>query len=105
MDTIISLGARLFKVPPQDAYCFPTHLPSKTFHTALQHWRSTMGSDQLIGRYSRLRPELLDAYAQQYWHGDHIDRLANELAQTERDIAAPAPRDEQCSDALPPLTA
>jgi hypothetical protein len=105
MDTIISLGARLFKVPPRDAYCFPTHLPSKTFHTALQHWRSTMGSDQLIGRYSRLRPELLDAYAQQYWHGDHIDRLANELAQTERDIAAPAPRDEQCSDALPPLTA
>jgi hypothetical protein len=65
----------------------------------------TMGSDQLMARYSRLRQELTDAFARQPWHGDHIDRLANELAQTERGIAAPAPRDEQCSDALPPLTA
>lgn len=47
-----------------------------------------MTLDQLIGRYFRLRQELAIAYAQKPWHAPRIDRLANELSETERLIAA-----------------
>ena len=60
--------------------------------------------DQLMGRYSRLRQELSNAYGQRPWHSDRIDRLASELAATERDIAALGPHDEQCCDTLPSFT-
>ena len=46
-----------------------------------------MTLDQLMGRYFRLQQELSIAYAQQPWHSGRIDRLANELADTERQIA------------------
>ena len=46
-----------------------------------------MTLDQLMGRYFRLKQELSIACAQQTWHSGHIDRLANELAETERQIA------------------
>ena len=46
-----------------------------------------MPLDQLMGRYFRLRQELEVAYGQKPWHGSRIDRLANELAATERQIA------------------
>lgn len=42
----------------------------------------------LIGRYFRLKQELAIAYNAQPWHSGRIDRLANELSATEREIAA-----------------
>ena len=42
---------------------------------------------QLMGRYFRLKQELEIAYAQKPWHGLLIDRLANDLCETERLIA------------------
>ncbi|HWH83577.1 MAG TPA: hypothetical protein VNU71_15200 [Burkholderiaceae bacterium] len=59
-----------------------------------------MALEQLMGRYFRLRQELAMAYNAQPWHSARIDRLANDLALTEREIAAAAPSDEQCSDQL-----
>jgi len=47
-----------------------------------------MNIEQLTGRYFRLRQELADAYASVPWNTGHIDRLANELAATEREMAA-----------------
>lgn len=54
-----------------------------------------MELEQLMGRYFRLRQELSIAYRSQPWHGARIDRLADELAATEREIAARQPADEQ----------
>jgi hypothetical protein len=46
-----------------------------------------MNLDQLMGRYFRLKQELSIAYRQQPWHSGRIDRLADALASTEREIA------------------
>ena len=59
-----------------------------------------MDLDQLMGRYFRLKQELSIAYRAQPWQSGRIDRLADELAATERDIALLQPVDEQCNDAL-----
>lgn len=56
--------------------------------------------EQLMGRYYRLRQELAVAYREQPWHGARIDRLADDLAATEREIAASQPVDEQCGDPM-----
>ena len=47
-----------------------------------------MNLEQLTGRYRRLKQELSIAYAAQPWQTGLIDRLTNDLASTERDIAA-----------------
>ena len=47
-----------------------------------------MNFEQLTGRYLRLKEELSIAYAVQPWQSARIDRLTNDLASTERDIAA-----------------
>jgi hypothetical protein len=47
-----------------------------------------MSLEQLIGRHFRLQRELGIAYSTVPWHTGRIDRLANELAATEREIAA-----------------
>lgn len=60
-----------------------------------------MQLEQLMGRYFRLKQELSLAYREQPWHGARIDRLADDLAATEREIAAMQPSDEQCGEALP----
>ncbi len=46
-----------------------------------------MTLDQLMGRYFRLKQELSIAYLARPWHTQLIDRLANDLATTEREIA------------------
>ena len=53
-----------------------------------------MKLEQLIGRYLRLQQELSIAYRTQPWHPARIDRLADELACTERAIAALRTHDE-----------
>ena len=59
-----------------------------------------MDIEQLMGRYFRLKQELSIAYRAQPWHSGRIDRLADELATTEREIAALQPTDEQCAEPL-----
>ncbi len=59
-----------------------------------------MHLEQLMGRYFRLKQELAIAYNAQPWQSRRIDRLANELAATEREIAAMQPPDEQCSEPI-----
>ena len=46
-----------------------------------------MDKEQLAGRYSRLRKELAAAYGLVPWNSEHIDRLADDLAETERQMA------------------
>ncbi|MBA3590469.1 hypothetical protein [Methylibium sp.] len=50
---------------------------------------------QLIGRYRRLQQDLAISYEARPWHSGRIDRLADELAETERQLAVMAPLDEQ----------
>jgi|KBSMisStandDraft_5_1062788.scaffolds.fasta_scaffold2892380_1 hypothetical protein len=47
-----------------------------------------MNLEQLIGRHFRLQQELGIAYSTVPWHTGRIDRLTNDLAATEREIAA-----------------
>jgi hypothetical protein len=47
-----------------------------------------MDLEQLIGRHFRLQQELGIAYSAVPWQTGRIDRLTNELAATEREIAA-----------------
>ena len=59
-----------------------------------------MDLEQLMGRYFRLRQELSIAYKAQPWHSGRIDRLANELTATERQITTLQPVDDQCDESL-----
>jgi hypothetical protein len=43
-----------------------------------------MDTDALMGRYSRLKQDLAAAYRELPWRSGLIDRIANELAETER---------------------
>ena len=47
-----------------------------------------MELEPLMGRYFRLKQELSIAYRARPWLGGRIDRLANDLAATEREIGA-----------------
>ena len=47
-----------------------------------------MQLEPLMGRYFRLKQELAIAYRTRPWHSGTIDRLANDLAATERAIGA-----------------
>ena len=45
-----------------------------------------MTLEQLTSRYFRLQQELSIAYQQRPWHSGRIDRLARDIASTEREI-------------------
>ena len=47
-----------------------------------------MELEPLMGRYFRLKQELTIAYRARPWHSARIDRLAQDLAATEREIGA-----------------
>lgn len=47
-----------------------------------------MELEPLMGRYFRLKQELSIAYRARPWLGGRIDRLADDLAATEREIGA-----------------
>ncbi len=57
--------------------------------------------EQLAGRHARLRLELAQAAATPHWRAGRIDRLVDELAETEREMTALGPLDEQTEDAFP----
>lgn len=63
-----------------------------------------MELEQLMGRYYRLKQELAVAYKTQPWHVARIDRLADDLADAEREIAALQLYDEQCDEPTASLT-
>ena len=60
-----------------------------------------MNRDQLMGKYFRLQQALSVAYLAQPWHPERVDRLANDLAAVERQIAAIQPTDERSGGLLP----
>jgi len=75
-----------------------------SLYIAPQHGRSTMDREQLMGRFVRLKHELSAAYAAQPWQSGRIDRIADDLAETERQIAASFPIDEQAGESMLPFT-
>ena len=54
-----------------------------------------MGFTELTGKYRRLRLELEEAYAAPAWNRSKIDRIADEIAATERALAAVPHEEEQ----------
>ena len=44
--------------------------------------------DDLDGKYQVLRSELDEAYSAPVWDSDRIDRIADEIAPVERELAA-----------------
>ena len=58
-----------------------------------------MNLEQLTSRYFRLKQELSIAYRAQPWQSLRIDRIADELAATEREIAALQPAGERAMQA------
>jgi hypothetical protein len=60
--------------------------------------------DQLWGKYRRLRGELAMAYAEPQWNRARLDRLADEIATLEVELArrapAPAPAARSPSEAV-----
>ena len=62
-----------------------------------------MDHGQLLGRLVRLKQELAVAYRAQPWQSAHVDRIADDLADTERQLAALRPVDEQCSESMLPF--
>lgn len=50
-----------------------------------------MSLDQLLGLHARLERELASAFSAQPWPGARIERLADELAATEVEIAGLQP--------------
>jgi len=46
-----------------------------------------MGLTQLTGKYTRLREELANAYTAPVWQSGMIDRLTEEILETERALA------------------
>ena len=58
-----------------------------------------MTREQLTGKHARLRQELAEAYSAAAWRVGRIDRIAEELAETERAIMAMQPQDEPTDNA------
>lgn len=56
--------------------------------------------EQLTGRHARLRAELTQAFTAPAWRVGQIDRLADDLAETERLLTAIRPVDEQTDDPM-----
>jgi len=54
-----------------------------------------MGITELTGTYRRLRLELEEAYAAPAWNRTRIDRIADEIAVTERALASILPCEEE----------
>lgn len=59
-----------------------------------------MTPEQLSGKHARLRQELAQAYSESAWRAGRIDRIADELVQTEKALATNQPSDEQTEDLL-----
>ncbi|MBC7484190.1 MAG: hypothetical protein H7337_20330 [Rhizobacter sp.] len=54
-----------------------------------------MTPEQLTGKHARLRQELAEAFSATAWRVGRIDRIVEELAETERVMASGQAQDEQ----------
>jgi hypothetical protein len=59
-----------------------------------------MTPEQLTGKHARLRQELAEAYLAPAWRAGRIDRIAEELVETERAMAVNQAPDEQTDNSL-----
>lgn len=59
-----------------------------------------MTPEQLTGKHARLRLELAEAYLAPAWRLGRIDRIAEELAETERAMASSQPLHAQTDGLL-----
>lgn len=59
-----------------------------------------MTPEQLTGKHARLRLELAEAYLAPAWRLGRIDRIAEELAETERAMVSSQPLHEQTDGPL-----
>lgn len=64
-----------------------------------------MKLEQATGRHLRLQRELAVAYSAVPWQTEWIDRLANDLADAEREIAGLRPLLDRSSVTLPTIEA
>lgn len=62
-----------------------------------------MDQEQLMGRFIRLKQELAVAYRAEPWQSARVDRIADDLADTERQLVALRPLDEQCGESILPF--
>lgn len=62
-----------------------------------------MDHEQLMGRFLRLKLELAVACRAQPWQSARVDRIADDLACTERQLAALRPVAEQCDESMLPF--
>lgn len=60
-----------------------------------------MTDPNLLGTYVELRAQLAAAYSATHWSSDVVDRIADDLAVVEFELAKCQPVDEQTSDPLP----
>ena len=63
-----------------------------------------MSVDQLFGKYRRLKKDLSVAYSQPQWNAALVDRLVDEIALVEREIAMRAPPGLMVPMARPPAS-
>lgn len=56
-----------------------------------------MSFAQLMGRYQRLKKDLATAYNARPWHSARINRLADDLSATERELKELVPSGFECS--------
>lgn len=59
-----------------------------------------MTPEQLTGKHARLRQELAEAFSAPAWRVGRIDRIVEELAETERLMASGQALDEQTDNSL-----
>ena len=69
-------------------------------HILATPMNDSMTPEQLTGKHARLRQELAEAYSAPAWRVGRIDRIAEELAETERAMASGQPLDEQTDSPL-----
>ena len=62
-----------------------------------------MDQEQLMGRFVRLKLELAVAGRAQPRQSARVDRIADDLASTERQLVALRPVDEQCGESMLPF--
>lgn len=60
-----------------------------------------MTMDQLFGKYRRLKGDLSAAYSQPKWNAALVDRIVDEIAAVERELAMRAPPGTSVPMAIP----
>ena len=100
------VGLRFPSSPPLTRHFAPQQLYETVtlgswLHRMLLSTMMTMTLEQLVGKYTRLRAELVAAYSALFWDTRHIARLDDEIEATGVAITQAQPLDEQTNDTMP----